>query len=150
MISSLNAAIRIAVDQEGWVVEAVTPGMIIASLRVRSHKAVVTIGFDESNFWIDYLDSTNLKYRSDEYVQHLGSWLNGPVIHGNYNLWVKLLAKSIAIYARNPTETNSTYTVPSKAPILIADELEKLDALRERGVLSQEEFDQQKMKLLAQ
>jgi hypothetical protein len=36
------------------------------------------------------------------------------------------------------------------SPILIADELEKLDALREGGVLTQEEFDKQKAKLLAQ
>jgi hypothetical protein len=35
------------------------------------------------------------------------------------------------------------------SPIMIADELEKLDALRERGVLTQEEFDRQKAKLLA-
>jgi hypothetical protein len=33
---------------------------------------------------------------------------------------------------------------------MIADELEKLDALRERGILTQEEFDQLKAKFLAQ
>jgi len=31
---------------------------------------------------------------------------------------------------------------------MIADELEKLDALRQRGVLTQQEFDAQKAKLL--
>ena len=33
--------------------------------------------------------------------------------------------------------------------ILIADELEKLDALRDKGILTDEEFDRQKAKLLA-
>jgi hypothetical protein len=35
------------------------------------------------------------------------------------------------------------------SPLPIADELDKLDKLRRRGVLTQEEFDQQKTKLLA-
>jgi hypothetical protein len=33
-------------------------------------------------------------------------------------------------------------------PSMIADELDKLDALRQRGVLTQQEFDEQKAKLL--
>ena len=34
------------------------------------------------------------------------------------------------------------------SPLLVADELDKLDKLRLRGVLTQGEFDQQKAKLL--
>jgi hypothetical protein len=45
---------------------------------------------------------------------------------------------------QNPPERSSG------SPLLIADELEKLDKLRQRGLLTQGEFDQQKAKLLAQ
>ena len=76
--------------------------------------------------------------------------IKGPRIHRNYNLWVESLAKSIELNAETPPNSYLTDTVPSETPILIADELEKLDSLRERGVLTQEEFDRQKAKLLAQ
>ena len=75
--------------------------------------------------------------------------IKGPRIHSNYNIWIDQLAKRIAIHTKVPPKSNLTDTAPSRNFILIADELEKLDALRERGVLSQEEFEQQKIRLLA-
>ncbi len=147
----IAAAIKLAADEEGWHIGGEAPGVIQALLRVRTHRASVTIGFDELNFWIDYLDSSNLDYSPDGRKKtKTRNEVKGPRIHRNYNRWVDQLAKSISIHTRVPPESMSTDTVPARSPILIADELEKLDALRQRGVLSQEEFDQQKTKLLAQ
>ena len=53
------------------------------------------------------------------------------------------------INAKFPPKSNPTDAAPVGSQLLIAEELENLDALRERGVLTQEEFDQQKAKLLA-
>jgi hypothetical protein len=146
----LAAAIRRAAIEQGWQIVAEAPGAMRASLHVRSHEAVVTIGFDETNFWIDYDYSINLDYNPNTLrkTRNRGE-VKGPRIHRNYNIWVDQLTKKIAIYAKVPPKATLTEPAPSKNPILIADELEKLDALRQRGVLSQEEFDQQKAKLLA-
>jgi hypothetical protein len=146
----LAAAIRQAANEQGWRIVAETPGVMQASLQVRSHEAVVTIGFDETSFWIDYADSINLDYNPNTLrkTRNRGV-IKGPRIHRNYNIWVDQLAKKIAIYANAPPKAKLTEPALSRNPVLIADELEKLDALRERGVLSQEEFDQQKAKLLA-
>ena len=126
------------------------PGVMRATLRVRTHKAVVTIGFDESNFWIKYRDSKNLNYNPDYNIVRAGAWEDGPSIHSNYNTWVAELAKSIEVSTIAPGSSDSTNTAPCANAILVADELEKLAALRERGILTQEEFDKQKSKLLAQ
>jgi hypothetical protein len=40
--------------------------------------------------------------------------------------------------------------VPSSGPVSVADELQKLADLRDRGVLTQEEFEAQKAKLLGE
>jgi hypothetical protein len=149
-LADLAAYIKFAAAEEGWTAVAEAPGVIRASMRARSHKAVVTIGFDEVNFWIEYRDSVNLDY-NPKGRKARKNWpeIKGPRIHRNYNLWVKQLAKSIEIYAETPPISYDAEPAPSEAPILIADELEKLDALRARGVLTQEEFDKQKAKLLA-
>ena len=150
-LADVAAAIRSAADEQHWRVVAEAPGVMRASLHVRSHEAVVAIGFDESNFWIEYQDSVNLDYSPNGLRKtRTRSKIQGPRIHRNYNIWVDRLAKTIAIRAKVPPKANLTAPVSSRKPMLIADELEKLDALRERGVLSQEEFDQQKAKLLAQ
>ena len=148
-LSDIAAAIKLTAAEEGWVALQIDPDLIRATLRVRTHKAVVTIGFDDTNFWITYADSINMGYQPDKHVQHAGDWIEGPVIHGNYNVWVELLAQSIAASVKNPPKSNSSVVVPCDSVLLIADELERLDALRARGVLTQEEFDQQKAKLLA-
>ena len=149
-LADLAAAIRKAANEEGWRIIAEAPGVMQASLHVRSHEAVVSIGFDESNFWIEYADSVNLDYNPNGLRKtRTRREVKGPRIHRNYHVWVDQLAKEIAIYAKAPPRAKSTEAAPSKNPIMIADELEKLDALRERGVLSQEEFDQQKARLLA-
>jgi hypothetical protein len=147
--ADLAAAIKIAADGLHWRIIGEVPGVIQASLLIRTHTAVVTIRYDESNYWIDYQDSVNLGYSPNDMRRNGPSprIVKGPRIHRNYNLWVDQLAKRIAIQTRTPPRTNQARAAD---PVMIADELEKLDVLRERGVITQEEFDQQKMKLLAQ
>jgi hypothetical protein len=150
-LATISAAIRFAANQQGWIITEETPGLMQASLRVRTHVAMVTIGFDESNYWIEYRDSVNLDYNPNDRKKTKSMRLiKGPRIHKNYNLWVSQLSESIADHVKAPPQSHSASAAPPLSPILIADELEKLDSLRERGILTQEEFDQQKAKLLAQ
>ena len=146
--ADLAAAIKIAADEVNWRITGEAPGVIQASLFIRTHTAVVTIHYDESNYWIDYQDSANLDYSPNDKTLSGPSRriVKGPRIHKNYNLWVDQLAKRIAIQTKTPPRTNQARAAD---PVMIADELEKLDALRERGILTQDEFDQQKSKLLA-
>jgi hypothetical protein len=143
------AAIILATGDKGWRIVGEAPGVVTASILVRgNHEAVVTIGYDETRFWIDYKDSKNLNYNpKDRLARARGERrviTKGPRIHPNYNLWVAELAEQICIRTRNPPQ-------PSRAaPAFVADELDKLDELRQRGVLTAEEFEQQKAKLLAQ
>ena len=58
----LVAAITAAAVHKGWRIIEEAPGVVTAVLLIRSHEAVVTIGYDESSFWVDFKDSTNLNY----------------------------------------------------------------------------------------
>jgi len=139
------AAITAAAQDEGWRVVDEAPSIVTVILLRRSHEAVVTIGYDELNFWIDYKDSKNLNYNPKDLTGRVGSRRSivtkGPRIHPNYNRWVAELADQIALQMQKPPERTSV------SPTLIADELDKL---RQRGVLTQREFDEQKSRLLAQ
>jgi hypothetical protein len=151
-LADLAAAIRAAAAERGWRITDESPGLMHATLVVRTHRASIVIGFDASNFWIEYRDSLNLDYNPDDLRTKRNARLHvikGPRIHANYNVWVERLAESIVINAEFPPKSNPTDAAPAGSQLLIADELEKLDALRERGVLTQEEFDNQKAKLLA-
>jgi hypothetical protein len=143
----LVAAIKVAAEEQGWRIIGKSPGVLTAVLVRRSHEAVITIGYDESSFWVNYKDSKNLNYTPKDLMgvgkNRRGVVITkGPRIHPNYNLWVAELANQIAYKTQDPPRLSKT------PPLLIADELDKLDQLRQRGVLTQEEFDQQKAKLL--
>jgi hypothetical protein len=148
----LVAAITAAAEDQGWRVIAEEPGVVTAILVRRTHEAVVTIGYDELNFWIDYKDSKNLNYNPKDRIRKRKGdrrvISKGPRIHPNYNRWVAELADQIELQMQNPPKPKPK---PSNAlPLPIADELDKLDELRQRGVLTQREFDQHKARLLAQ
>jgi hypothetical protein len=147
----LKASIRFAVNEQGWNIISESPGVLRVSLRVRTHFAVVEIGFDSANYWIKYVDSTNLDYNPRGVkATKTRRAVQGPRIHRNYNKWVEQLATNIAIRTADSSKLKIPRTNPPANPLLIADELGKLDSLRERGVLTQAEFDRQKAKLLAQ
>ncbi len=153
-LADIAASIRLAAKEKGWQITSEEPGVMQATLPIRSHKAMVEIKYDASDFSIDYKDSFNLDYSPDDLVKgprHRRRTVKGPRIHRNYNIWVRQLADRIIYHAISPTHGDpiEKFTKPKKST-LIADELEKLDSLRQRGVLSDEEFDRQKAKLLAQ
>ena len=143
----LVAAITNAAEDQGWRIIEADPGELTAILVRRTHEAVVTIGYDDLNIWIDYKDSKNLNYDAKQRKkrtkgQPLGD-VKAPRIHPNYNIWVAELADLIVLRTQHPPKLSDL------PPELIADELDKLDRLRQRGVLTQDEFDQRKAKLLA-
>ncbi len=66
-----------ALTQKGWQVKANANGVILAEIMVRTHIAKIEISFDASQYSINYVDSTNLKYNPQK-----------KTIHKNYNNWV--------------------------------------------------------------
>ena len=67
----LVAAITAAAEYLGWRVIGEAPGVVTAILMRRTHEAVVTIGYDELNFWIDYKDSKNLNYNPNRIAEQV-------------------------------------------------------------------------------
>jgi len=161
-LADLGLAIKDACMASGWDVIGDSAGSITARLRIRSHVATVGIRFDESNYSIDYLSSVNLNFNPNDFYRggsrnrKQGRQLpivKGPRIHGNYNKWVAELNVSISTHLLTPPEAAAPEDAALSGaaatdPIMIADELEKLDALLQRGVLTQQEFDDLKAKLL--
>ena len=74
--------------------------------------------------------------------------MKGPVIHPNYNIWVATLAEQIRQSMRFPPGAKESQAASTENAPLVADELEKLDALRQKGILTDEEFDLLKAKIL--
>lgn len=66
----------------GWQTDVVGPGMIRATLNLRTHVAVTDIGYDTTRFTIRYADSRNLRTESGG-------------IHRNYNAWTRNLERAI-------------------------------------------------------
>nr|WP_287410804.1 hypothetical protein [Pseudodesulfovibrio sp.] len=66
----------------GWMMSTVKPGLIVATLNIRNHQAVVDVTYDESTFDITYKNSRNLKY-------------DGEKIHRYYNGWIEYLEQDI-------------------------------------------------------
>lgn len=154
-LEEIGRAIVQAAGERQWYGSVEGPGLIVVSTVIRTHRASVEIGFDERNFRIDYRDSLNLDYNPKDLVR----WgdggtrgrqvvTKGPRIHKSYNVWVQDLADHVALRLR-PIITEARDRAVPAGPALVADELEKLDRLRQRGVLTQSEFDGQKAKLLS-
>ncbi|WP_198378269.1 hypothetical protein [Neoroseomonas rubea] len=67
----------------GWQTDVVRPGVIRATLNLRTHVAVVEITYNQEVFSIIYADSSNLGY-------------DGTSIHKNYNGWIENLERVIS------------------------------------------------------
>lgn len=67
----------------GWQTDVVRPGMIRATLNLRTHVAITDIGYDSTRFTIRYADSSNLRTA-------------GGGIHRNYNSWTRNLERAIS------------------------------------------------------
>lgn len=80
--SKIDAIIKVAVTGRGWQVQDLSPGLIQATLKQRSHVAVVNIKYSNKAYSIEYVSSQDLLY-------------DGSKIHRNYNRWVKTLEQDI-------------------------------------------------------
>ncbi len=81
-LEQIQSAIMKGSIQKGWVPSVVKPGLVEASIQVRTHQAVVSIPYTQADYDIIYKSSQNL----DE---------SGGKIHRNYNRWVANLSASI-------------------------------------------------------
>jgi hypothetical protein len=66
----------------GWVMTPTSAGLVVGSLNLRTHLAVVDVRYTARTFSIAYKDSTNLDYQNGQ-------------IHKNYNGWIENLDRSI-------------------------------------------------------
>ena len=81
-LDQVGKAIVSAVNARGWRVDKDEPGLIEASVNVRTHMATVSIPYTAKGYSIEYKDSVNLDHK-------------GNNIHRNYNKWVILLDRNI-------------------------------------------------------
>lgn len=82
--AQVRQAILAGAKEKGWIAREMSPGLITASLAVRSHLAEVEIPYSGSSYSIIYKNSTNLDYNSKD-----------QTIHNQYNNWVNYLRLAI-------------------------------------------------------
>ena len=87
-MGKVESAIKKACHYHGWTTKKIKPGLIEATLLIRSHKAVVNIPFNTKRYSINYKSSTNLDY-------------DGKNIHSQYYVWVRNLRKRIDFEIEN-------------------------------------------------
>lgn len=83
-LDQVAKAIIEAGTERKWSMAVVKPGLIVGTLNVRSHQAVVDIAYTTKNYSITYKDSTNLKYNAKQ-----------NTIHENYRSWIQYLDNAI-------------------------------------------------------
>lgn len=83
-LDQVTKAIIEAGTERKWSMAVVKPGLIVATLNVRSHQAVVDIAYNTKSYSITYKDSTNLKYDVER-----------KTIHENYRGWIQYLDNAI-------------------------------------------------------
>ena len=83
-LNEVTKAITAAAAKNGWEMRVEKPGLIVATLHLREHEAVVNIPYDTNSYSIIYISSQNLQY--DE---------KNRTIHKNYNSWIRNLNVSI-------------------------------------------------------
>ncbi len=143
-----------AVERAGWSARVREPGVVEAEKSVRDgkHTALVEIRFDERSFLIQYLSSHNLNYDPEScHRRARRKRVCREVIHPHYNVWVRTLEGNVM---RLTVEAGKASKAPvdkgASSGVMIADELIKLKALVDQGVLTAEEFESRKKKLLMQ
>ena len=141
-IEDVRAAIIKGSQTQLWTAEIAGDRTVRARLNVKNkHFATVEIPYSESSYSIVYISSENLDYNPTR-----------RTIHRNYNKWVlqlsALIKKQFQLLSSNATASEPCHGVPKTDMEDIFDELLKLDDLRDRGILTDEEFDIEKRKLL--
>jgi hypothetical protein len=85
-MEEVGKAIKRAGRGLGWEMKDEGEGKIKGTLNIRTHRAIVMIGYNTKTFNIDYVDSTNLNYNA-----------GNSEIHKAYNGWVQNLEKAIRV-----------------------------------------------------
>jgi hypothetical protein len=104
----------------GWTGEVIEPGLIDATLQLRTHEAVVEIAYSDKQYSINYKSSKNLKYKDGN-------------IHKNYNRWVANLSKTIkeqVIYRASLTGDEAIVNTSKGMSIWEVDGDRKVSAIR--------------------
>ena len=83
-MSDVRGAIIQAGAELGWQMKPTAPGLIVGTLQLRDHVAVVDITYDTKSYSINYKDSNNLQYDAAK-----------GEIHKNYNGWIQNLESRI-------------------------------------------------------
>lgn len=111
----------------GWAPTIESDDTIRASITVRGrHYAEVEIPFSETSYSIIYVESDNLDYNETK-----------QRIHRNYNKWVLNLSASIN------TKFGTSIDARTESQLALLGEL------RDRGILTEEEFQAEKKRILA-
>jgi hypothetical protein len=81
-----NAQVREAIVRAGsalgWQMKEESPGLIVGTIQLRTHSAVVAIPYTSRTYSVQYRSSQNLDER-------------GGMIHKNYNGWITNLKNGI-------------------------------------------------------
>lgn len=80
--AEVRSAIVRAGTTLGWQIKDEGPNMLVGTIILRDHSAVVEIPYSAKNYSIKYRSSTNLKE-------------SGGSIHKNYNGWIQNLTRGI-------------------------------------------------------
>lgn len=83
-MEQVKKAIILAGTSLKWAMADAAPGLIVGTLNIRRHQAVVDIKYDTKKYSITYNNSMNLKYDADH-----------KRIHSNYNGWIQNLNNAI-------------------------------------------------------
>lgn len=86
-ITRVEKAIYKACADRGWIASKKSAHLIVATLQLRKHTAVVHITYDTDSYSIRYVSSENLGYRKHSDGRE--------TIHPNFNAWLKNLSVDI-------------------------------------------------------
>ena len=141
-LEEVQALITQGCDRRQWTPETEAETVITCSILVRGrHYVKVEIPFSEMDYSILYRDSAEMDY--DEERQR---------IHRKYNGWVNnlrlMIDRQFLDAAEKPAGTPIVETPADSADTERYEALLKLGELRDKGLISEEEFEAEKQKLL--
>lgn len=141
-LDEVQALIMQGCAQRLWTPEVEGDSAVTCSILVRGrHYVKVAIPFSEEDYSILYRDSDEMDY--DEERQS---------IHRKYNGWVNnlrlMIDRQLLEAAQKPAGTPVVATPSSNADKERYEALLKLGELRDKGLISDEEFEAEKQKLL--
>ena len=137
-LDDVQAAIIKGCKARKWMPVLDREGLIRAKINVRNkHFAEIRIPFSARHYSIIYVSSENLDYSERQ-----------QRIHKNYNAWVIKLSQTIDQQLRSASPKEKSGSVAKTDKNDLYSELLKLDELRDMGLLTDEEFEAEKRKLL--